>query len=58
MKFQYHVLCYRGGKTGFQLWLENNREDMEEENPELSETDLTMLAAKRFKELSTDEKKV
>ena len=45
-------------KTGFQLWLEDEHESLQDENPELSEGDLTVLAARTFKELPKADQQV
>ena len=45
-------------QTGFQLWFGENKQDLEEEHPDLSEADLMVAAAKAFKELDKEEKQV
>ena len=45
-------------KTGFQLWLSENKDDLQEEHPDLSEADLMVAAAKAFKELPKEDKQV
>ena len=40
------------------MWLGANREDLREESPDLSDADLTVLAARRYKGLTSEEKQV
>ncbi|XP_048240778.1 WD repeat and HMG-box DNA-binding protein 1-like isoform X2 [Haliotis rufescens] len=42
--------------SGFQLWLEENREELEEERPDLSHEDLSQVAAERFRALPKEER--
>ncbi|XP_046571111.1 WD repeat and HMG-box DNA-binding protein 1-like [Haliotis rubra] len=42
--------------SGFQLWLEENREELEEERPDLSQEDLSQVAAERFRALPKEER--
>lgn len=44
--------------SGFQLWLEENREELEEERPDLSHEDLSQVAAERFRALPKEERQV
>lgn len=47
------------GKSGFQLWLEQNRAQLQEDHPELTnEGELVRLAAQKFKSLPEDERQV
>ncbi|XP_015206147.2 WD repeat and HMG-box DNA-binding protein 1 [Lepisosteus oculatus] len=46
----------RKPKTGFQLWLEENRKTIVAENPDLEETDVIKEAMGRFKALSADDR--
>ncbi|XP_053366329.1 WD repeat and HMG-box DNA-binding protein 1 [Clarias gariepinus] len=43
-------------KTGFQLWLEENRKSILAENPDLEEMDIIKEAMSRFRTLSGDER--
>lgn len=45
-------------KSGFMLWLDHNREQLEVEHPEATEAELVRLAAQKFKTLSDDERQV
>lgn len=45
-------------KYGFLLWFEQNKEMLEEENPEMGTSELTKIGMKMFKQLSPEEKKV
>uniref|UniRef100_A0A4W5LEG5 WD repeat and HMG-box DNA-binding protein 1 n=1 Tax=Hucho hucho TaxID=62062 RepID=A0A4W5LEG5_9TELE len=47
-----------GPKTGFQLWLEENRRILLADNPELEETDVIKEAMGRFRTLSADDRLV
>ncbi|CAD5122780.1 DgyrCDS11187 [Dimorphilus gyrociliatus] len=44
--------------TAFGLWLEENKESLEEENPDVSSEDMAVLAAKRFKALPKEERQI
>ncbi|XP_035991832.1 WD repeat and HMG-box DNA-binding protein 1 [Fundulus heteroclitus] len=44
-------------KTGFQLWLEENRKIIMADNPDLDETDVIKEAMGRFRTLSADERR-
>ncbi|OWF52969.1 WD repeat and HMG-box DNA-binding protein 1-like isoform X2 [Mizuhopecten yessoensis] len=44
--------------SAFDLWLEENRVDLEEEHPDLAEADLVQTAAERFREIPREEKQV
>lgn len=46
------------GKTGFMLWLEQNREQLQGEHPEATDAELVRLAAQKFKTLTDDERQV
>ncbi|MBN3298796.1 WDHD1 protein, partial [Amia calva] len=46
----------RKPKTGFQLWLEENRKAILAENPDLDETDVVKEAMGRFRSLSADDR--
>ncbi|KAM6942961.1 WD repeat and HMG-box DNA-binding protein 1 [Xenentodon cancila] len=43
-------------KTGFQLWLEENRKSIMADNPDLGETDVVKEAMGRFRTLSAEER--
>jgi HMG (high mobility group) box len=45
-------------KTGFMLWLEQNQSILQEEHPEASDSELTRLAAQRFRALPEAERQV
>lgn len=45
-------------KTGFQLWLEENRRIILADNPDLEETDVIKEAMGRFRTLSADDRLV
>ena len=45
-------------KSGFMLWLDHNRDQLELEHPEAMEAELVRLAAQKFKTLSDDERQV
>lgn len=45
-------------KTGFQLWLEENRKGILADNPELDETDVIKEAMGRFRALSAEDRLV
>uniref|UniRef100_A0A669ES71 WD repeat and HMG-box DNA-binding protein 1 n=1 Tax=Oreochromis niloticus TaxID=8128 RepID=A0A669ES71_ORENI len=49
-------LCAFRPKTGFQLWLEENRKSILADNPDLEETDVIKEAMGRFRTLSTEER--
>ena len=40
------------------MWFDENKSDLTEENPELSEEELFRLGMQRFKELAKDERQV
>ncbi|XP_069117606.1 WD repeat and HMG-box DNA-binding protein 1-like [Argopecten irradians] len=44
--------------SAFDLWLEKNRIELEEEHPDLGETDLVQTAAERFRDVPREEKQV
>ncbi|KAJ8411876.1 hypothetical protein AAFF_G00155140 [Aldrovandia affinis] len=46
----------RKPKTGFQLWLEENRKSILVDNPDLEETDVIKEAMGRFRSLSTEDR--
>uniref|UniRef100_A0A3Q0T1J3 WD repeat and HMG-box DNA-binding protein 1 n=1 Tax=Amphilophus citrinellus TaxID=61819 RepID=A0A3Q0T1J3_AMPCI len=52
----YYVLCSFRPKTGFQLWLEENRKSILADNPDLEETDIIKEAMGRFRTLSAEER--
>lgn len=45
-------------KHGFLLWYDQNKDMLEEENPEMGTSELTKIGMKMFKQLSAEEKKV
>lgn len=45
-------------KTGFQLWLEENRKSITDEQPDMDETDVIKEAMGRFRTLSAEERLV
>ncbi|XP_048577414.1 WD repeat and HMG-box DNA-binding protein 1 isoform X2 [Nematostella vectensis] len=45
-------------KNGFSLWLEENRDQIEEENPDIPDEDVVKIAMKTWKGLDSVEKKV
>lgn len=45
-------------KTGFQLWLEENRKSIIADQPDLEETDVIKEAMGRFRTLSAEERLV
>ena len=45
-------------RSGFELWFLANQDDLQEEFADLSQADLTVEAAKSFKHLTSEEKKV
>lgn len=45
-------------KTGFQLWLDENRKSITADHPDLEETDIIKEAMGRFRTLSADERLV
>lgn len=45
-------------KTGFQLWLEENRKSITADHPDLEETDVIKEAMGRFRTLSAEERLV
>ena len=45
-------------KTAFQLWYDENKTGIRAENPDVEEPDIVLLATRKFKELSKDEKEV
>uniref|UniRef100_A0A3P8P875 WD repeat and HMG-box DNA-binding protein 1 n=1 Tax=Astatotilapia calliptera TaxID=8154 RepID=A0A3P8P875_ASTCA len=49
-------LCAFRPKTGFQLWLEENRKSILANNPDLEETDVIKEAMGRFRTLSAEER--
>jgi len=48
----------QGKTSGFQVWLGVHRDELREESPDLSEADLTVLGARRYKGLTSEEKQV
>ena len=60
LRFYNRCVClFRKGKvSAFQAWSEENKDSLREENPDLSEADLTALAARSYKGLTSDEKQV
>lgn len=50
--------CLFRPKTGFQLWLEENRKSIIADHPNLEETDIIKEAMGRFRTLSADERLV
>ncbi|XP_060071524.1 WD repeat and HMG-box DNA-binding protein 1-like [Ylistrum balloti] len=44
--------------SAFDLWLEKNRIDLEEEHPDLAEADLIQTGAERFRDIPREEKQV
>ncbi len=51
-------VLYRPSKSGLQLWFDENKSDLQEENPELSEDEVFRLGMQRFKQLPKDERQV
>lgn len=51
-------MCAFRPKTGFQLWLEENRKSIMAEHPDLEETDVIKEAMGRFRTLSAEERLV
>uniref|UniRef100_A0A3Q2P6P1 WD repeat and HMG-box DNA-binding protein 1 n=1 Tax=Fundulus heteroclitus TaxID=8078 RepID=A0A3Q2P6P1_FUNHE len=49
--------CLLRPKTGFQLWLEENRKIIMADNPDLDETEVIKEAMGRFRTLSADERR-
>merc|ERR1740128_1362875 len=45
-------------KTGFMLWLEQNKAQLQEEHPDATEVELTKLAAQKFRALPEDQRQV
>jgi len=45
-------------KTGFMLWLEQNKTLLQEEHPDATEVELTRLAAQKFRALPEDQRQV
>lgn len=45
-------------KSGFMLWLDENREQLKLDHPEAIEVDLVRLAAQKFRSLPEDERQV
>ena len=56
LKMKNVCLIYRSSSNGFQLWLEANKESLEEEHPD--KEDITAIAEDTFKNLSADELQV
>ena len=48
----------QSSKTGFMLWLELNKAQLQEENPDATEVELTRLAAQKFRALPEDQRQV
>lgn len=46
------------GKSGFQQWLEQNRAQLQADQPDMSEAELVRLAAQKFKTLPEEERQV
>ena len=55
--YNMHVCLYRK-VSAFQAWSEENKDSLREEHPDLSEADLTALAARTYKGLTSEEKQV
>uniref|UniRef100_A0A6Q2XHE8 WD repeat and HMG-box DNA-binding protein 1 n=1 Tax=Esox lucius TaxID=8010 RepID=A0A6Q2XHE8_ESOLU len=53
---KYHVFVCVRPKTGFQLWLEENRKSILADNPDLEETDVIKEAMGRFRNLSAGDR--
>lgn len=51
-------VCDVRPKTGFQLWLEENRKEITADNPDLDEADVIKEAMGRFRTLSAEERLV
>lgn len=51
-------MCAFRPKTGFQLWLEENRKSITVDHPDLEETDVIKEAMGRFRTLSAEERLV
>lgn len=51
-------MCALRPKTGFQLWLEENRKSITVDHPDLQETDIIKEAMVRFRTLSAEERLV
>uniref|UniRef100_A0A3Q1EC10 WD repeat and HMG-box DNA-binding protein 1 n=1 Tax=Acanthochromis polyacanthus TaxID=80966 RepID=A0A3Q1EC10_9TELE len=51
----FSLACFRA-KTGFQLWLEENRKNILADNPELEETEIIKEAMGKFRTLSAEER--
>lgn len=51
-------MCPFRPKTGFQLWLEENRKSITDERPDMDETDVIKEAMGRFRTLSAEERLV
>ncbi|XP_036354966.1 WD repeat and HMG-box DNA-binding protein 1-like [Octopus sinensis] len=45
-------------KSGFPAWFKENKDDFEEENPDMSADELKQLATSRYKELPSEEKEI
>ncbi|CAI9730518.1 repeat and HMG-box DNA-binding 1-like [Octopus vulgaris] len=45
-------------KSGFPAWFKENKDDLEEENPDMSADELKQLATSRYKELPSEEKEI
>ncbi|CDQ60511.1 unnamed protein product [Oncorhynchus mykiss] len=52
----HRSLCSSRHKSGFQLWLEDNRRIILADNPDLEETDVIKEAIGRFRTLSADDR--
>ena len=52
------VVQQSSGKSGFQLYLEQNRSELQADQPGASEAELVRLAAQKFKSLPEDERQV
>ena len=44
--------------SAFELWLSENQEDLQEEHPELSQEELSRIAAEKFRSLPREERQV
>ena len=51
------IFTYRT-PSAFDLWYEDNKSELLDEFPDLSDEDLTQIAAERFRELSKEQRQV
>uniref|UniRef100_A0A3B4V0D9 WD repeat and HMG-box DNA-binding protein 1 n=1 Tax=Seriola dumerili TaxID=41447 RepID=A0A3B4V0D9_SERDU len=56
LRSPHHCTLFLMPKTGFQLWLEENRKSILADQPDLEETDVIKEAMGRFRTLSADER--